>query len=312
MELLVAVLVFVTIAGLSVGIWWQRTTSRALRARLQAADVSDGGTINILRAAEQAEGWATGLAKLSATRAIDTLIQQSGQPFKPRTVFAIMAGLAVVACVLGGVRTGSLIVGLLCAALAASAPVIYLVMKRGQRLRMFEKQLPDGLDMMTRAIRAGHALTVSMQLVADEMKEPLGPEFARVVDEARLGSDLNETLDRLYGRIPMREVQFFATIVKIQRTSGGNLGEMLERLAEVLRERFKLLAQANALAAQQRWSAILVGISPLGFAMIFRLMNPKYFDPLFASPYGMPFIITGAVLEVVGFFTIWQLAKLKV
>ena len=313
MELIVAALVFVTIVAFVAGFGWQQAAKRALRARLQAAEVSDAGPGSLLRAAEETGGsWKSGLARFSPQQALDTLIQQSGQPFQARTVFVVMAALGFVVGLLAAVRTGSMLLGLVCAAAAGAAPVIYLVLKRGQRLGTFERQLPDGLDMMTRAIRAGHALTVSMQLVAEEMKEPVGTEFARVVDETRLGSDLNEALDRLYRRIPLKDVQFLTTVIKIQRTSGGNLGEMLERLAEVLRERFKLLAQAKALAAQQRWSAILVGLSPVGFAMVFRLMNPKYFDPLFASPHGMTFIFIGLALELVGFFVIWKIAQLKV
>jgi tight adherence protein B len=313
MEILTAALVFIAIVGLAMGIARQWTTRRSLRARLQSADSTEETSLGILRrGSDGGEGWAAEVANFSPQAALENLIQQSGQAIVPTTVLWIMAGLAAVAALLGGFRTGSVLIGLLCAAFAASAPIAFLVLKRGQRLSLFERQLPDALDMVTRASRAGHALTSSIQLVADEMPAPLGPEFARVVNEARMGSDLNEALDKLCVRIPLRDVRFLATVVKIQRRSGGNLAEMLDRLADVVRERFKLLSQAHALAAQQRWSAIRIGISPVAFAVIFRLMNPHYFDPLLESPRATQLIGAGILFEIVGFFVIWRIAKLKV
>jgi len=313
MEILTAALAFIAIVGLAVGLSYQLTMRRALRARLQPADSNEGPVVGILRReGEGGEGWAEGLATFSITATLETLIQQSGQTILPRTVLSIMAGLGVFAALLGLLRTESIVIGLLCGAFAASAPIVVLTLKRGQRMGRFERQLPDAIDMITRASRAGHALTASMQLVADEAPPPLGPEFARVVDEARMGSDLNEALDKLCRRIPLRDVRFLATVVKIQRMSGGNLAEMLDRLADVVRERFKLLAQAHALAAQQRWSAILIGISPVAFAVLFRLMNPHYFDPLLESPNATQLIAAGILFEIVGFVVIWRIAKLKV
>jgi tight adherence protein B len=313
MEFLTAALVFVAIVGCSVGLWWQGARKRALRDRLRPPDKADAASSGILRTAVgSGEGWPASLATFSVFETLATLIQQSGQTIRPRTVFATMAALGVVAALLGGLRTGSLLIGLLCAAFAACGPIVFLVFKRGQRLSRFERQLPDSLDMMTRATRAGHALTASMQLVAEEAGEPLGSELGWVVEETRLGSDINDALDKLCRRIPLRDVQFFATVIKIQRTSGGNLAEMLERLADVVRDRFKLLSQAQAIAMQQKWSAILIGISPVAFAVLFRLMNPRYFDPLFASPLGPTLITAGILSEVVGFAVIWRMSKLKV
>ena len=313
MELLTAGLVFIAVVGLAIGLFVQWASKRALRARLQRPDALDASSVTILRRPQEGdEFWLAHLSNFSPGAAIETLIQQSGQAIVARTVFSIMAALCAVAALLGALRTSSVLIGLLCGAFAASAPIVFLVLKRGQRLARFERQLPDALDMITRASRAGHALTASMQLVAEEMPAPLGIEFGRVVDEARMGSDLNEALDKLCRRIPLRDLRFLATVVKIQRMSGGNLSEMLERLADVVRERFKLLAQAHALAAQQRWSAILIGISPVAFAVIFRLMNPHYFDPLLQSPRATQLIATGILFEIIGFFVIWRIAKLKV
>jgi tight adherence protein B len=310
-ELLIAALVFVTIVGLGVGAWWHFARRRVLRERLRPAESSDTYDSEILRSTTTFEA-GDELATFSPAEALATLIYQSGQAVQPRTVGLMMAGLGVVAGLLGGLRTGSFLIALACALFAATAPIVFLVLKRTQRLTRFQHQLPDALDIITRATRAGHALSAGLQLVADEVSDPLGTEFGRVVDEVRLGNDMNDALQNMCRRIPLRDVQFLATVIRIQRTSGGNLGEMLDRLASVVRERFKLLSQASAVAAQQKWSAILIGVSPVAFAVLFRLMNPNYFDPLLASPHASLLIATGVAFEVVGFAVIWRISKLKV
>ena len=312
-ELLIAALVFVTIVGLGAGGSLYLSRRRLLRERLRPADEVETYDSDILRSEPiGSDDLVAGLSAFSPSDALATLIFQSGQSVQPRSIVLMMAGLATVAALLGALRTGSVLVGLACGAFAASGPIVFLVLKRTQRLNKFQQQLPDALDIITRATRAGHALSAGLQLVADEMSEPLGTEFARVVDEVRLGNDMNEALQGMCRRIPLRDVQFLATVIRIQRTSGGNLGEMLDRLASVVRERFKLLSQASAVAAQQKWSAILIGISPVAFAVIFRLMNPNYFDPLLASPHAPLLIGTGAAFEIVGFAVIWKISKLKV
>jgi tight adherence protein B len=312
MELLTAALVFVAIVGFAVGCWWYTADKRLVRARLRAGDAPEIADTGILRTAGAGDDWSTEFKAFSLWETLSRLVQQSGQTITPRSIVTMMAVLGLVAGLLGMMRTGSLLIGLACAAFAASGPIIFLVMKRGQRINKFQRQLPDALDMITRATRAGHALSAGLQLVADESPEPLGVEFMRVVDEVRLGNDINDALEGLCRRIPIRDVQFLSTIIRIQRTSGGNLGEMLDRLAAVVRDRFKLLSQARAVAAQQKWSAILIGLSPIAFAVLFRLMNPRYFDPLLASPKGPMLIMVGIAFEITGFAVIWRISKLKV
>lgn len=311
-EILIAGLVFVTFVGLGVGTWWHLARRRMLRERLRPAEELQTFDSDILRNTAALEGLPGEIAAFSPGEALATLIYQSGQTVRPRSVGLMMVGLGAVAGLLGGLRTGSFLIGLACAAFAASGPIVFLVLKRTQRINRFQQQLPDALDIITRATRAGHALSSGLQLVADEVADPLGTEFSRVVDEVRLGNDMNDALQGMCRRIPLRDVQFLATVIRIQRTSGGNLGEMLDRLAAVVRERFKLLSQASAVAAQQKWSAILIGISPIAFAVLFRLMNPKYFDPLLASPLAPMLISMGVAFEIVGFAVIWRISKLKV
>ena len=188
---------------------------------------------------------------------------------------------------------------------AASSP-------RGQNMRDFQRDFPDAMDMMTRAIRAGHALGSGVRLVGEEMPDPVGPEFARIAEELRLGRDINEALAGLEQRVPAEDVRFFCTAVSIQRTTGGNLAEVLDRLSEVIRERYKLLSHARVLSTQHRWSAILVGLSPIVFAIIFQLIHPDYFTAFFESPTAPMLLGVGLAFEAVGFFWVWRIAKIKV
>jgi tight adherence protein B len=133
-----------------------------------------------------------------------------------------------------------------------------------------------------------------------------------VDDEIRLGTDPGEALFGLETRMPTEDVRFFCTAIRIQRSAGGNLAEILDRLAEVIRERFKILSYARVLSSQHKWSAICVGLSPVIFGLMFQLLNPGYFDTMLADPIGPVLIGAGLVLEAIGFFTIWRIAQIKV
>ena len=198
-------------------------------------------------------------------------------------------------------------------ALAMGAiPIVFLVYKRNQRFQKFQQQFPDALDMMTRAIRAGNALSLAVRLVGEEMPNPTGTEFKRVAEETQLGMDPGEALMRLQGRVATEDVAFFCAAVQIQRSAGGNLAEILDRLSEVIRERFKLLSHARVLSAQHRMTAVCVGLSPLAFALLFEVMRPGYFEPLLNSPLAPLLLGAGFALEAIGFFVIWRIATIKV
>jgi tight adherence protein B len=187
-----------------------------------------------------------------------------------------------------------------------------MLYKRSVRLGRFEKSFPDALDAMARAIRAGNALSAAIQLVAEESPDPIGPEFRRVVEEIRLGLNPADALFKLVDRVPTEDIRFFCAAIRIQRGSGGNLAELLDRLSEVIRERYRILSHARVLSAQHKWTAICVGLSPLVFAIGLQLMNPGYFEPLLTSAMGPMLIIAGLVLEAIGFFAIWRIAQIKV
>jgi tight adherence protein B len=264
---------------------------------------------------ENPEEAARRLGRLGRSRLyirLTTLAEQSGRTGSISDILLVMAALAALGAVAGGMRTGTLGWSLLCALAGASIPVLFLVYKRQQRMKQFSKHFPDALDMMARSIRAGYALAGGIQLVGEEMPDPVGEELRRVFEEIRLGLEPGDALAKLAERIPTDDVRFFCTAIRIQRTSGGNLAETLDRLSEVIRERFKLLSHAHAIAAQQRWGAIFVGSSPLLLAVLLRLTSPHYFDEAVKHPAGPMMLLVGLALEAVGFFMVWRIAKIKV
>jgi tight adherence protein B len=223
-----------------------------------------------------------------------------------------MGSCALIGGAIAAYRTGGIVITILSAFIVGSLPYFYLLHKRYRRFQQFEQHFPDALDMITRSIRAGHALSSAIGLVGQEMPDPVGQEFRRVFEEIRLGLDPGEALLGIQRRVPMEDTGFFCTAISIQRIGGGNLAEILERLAEVIRERFKLLKHARVLSTQHRWTAICVGLSPFAFALIFELSHPGYFDPLLKSPYAPYMLTAGFALEAIGFFAIWRIAQIEV
>jgi tight adherence protein B len=313
MALTIAFLVFLAIVILVVGLWWVAQAERSVRARLKRPGSADG-PVQILRPdVERSEGALGGLfSGTGLMKRLDDLVTQSGHKGTPSDFVLIILAFAVVGGAAGWLRTGTFLWGLITAVAVGSLPIVYLMYRRRRRLNTFQIQFPDALDTVTRAIRAGNALSGAIRVVAEDMPDPVGEEFRRVDEQIRLGMDPGEALFRLQERVPVEDMSFFCTAIRIQRGVGGNLAEVLDRLAEVIRERFKILSYARVLSAQHRWAAICVGLSPAIFAIIFELLHPGYFDALKTNPIGPWLVSAGLILEAIGFFMVWRIAQIKV
>ena len=310
--LIVAALVFVGIFVLVVGLWWVRASEEQVRRRL-SRPVGEK-KLELLRSdAVAAESvWARLARRSDLVGQLAKLAEQSGSRHSATNVLLIMAAVSCSAGLLAWWRTthpGSMVLSMI---VAAALPVLYLMYKRHKRLQRFSNSFADAVDMMSRAIRAGNALSAAIQLVGDEMADPVGHEFRRVADEIRLGVEPGQALSHLSNRIPTEDVEFFCTAINIQRGSGGNLAEILDRLSDVIRKRFELLSHARVLSSQQRYAALFVGLSPALFSIMFYILDPKYFDPLIESPSAPMLVTAGLTLELIGALVIWRLAKIKV
>jgi tight adherence protein B len=312
MPLTIALLVFLAIMILFVGVWWVAQAERSVRARLKRP--AAGGPAQILRAdVERREGARAGLfGGTDLMERLDDLIMQSGYKGTPTDIALVTLVFAVVGGAAGWLRTGAFFWGFLALIVAGPLPIVYLLYRRRRRLNTFQKQFPDALDTITRGIRAGNALSGAIRIVAEDMPDPVGEEFRRVDEEIRLGMDPGEALFRLQKRVPAEDMAFFCTAIRIQRGVGGNLAEVLDRLAEVIRERFKILSYARVLSAQHRWAAVCVGLSPAIFAVMFELLHPGYFDALKTNPIGPGLVGAGLILEAIGFLVVWRIAQIKV
>jgi tight adherence protein B len=191
-------------------------------------------------------------------------------------------------------------------------PFAYLKWRRTARLHRFEEMFPEALDLMSRAVRAGHAFSAGMKMVADELRDPVGPEFRKAFDEQNYGLPLKESLNNLSQRVPLLDVRFFATAVLIQRETGGNLAEILDNLANVVRERFKIRRQVRVHTAHGRMTGYVLMALPAFLAVALTTINPEHMGQLFRDPIGKSMIVAGICMQVIGWFWIRQVVKIEV
>ena len=191
-------------------------------------------------------------------------------------------------------------------------PFKILALKAKRRLKKFEKQLPDALELLSRGLKAGHAFASGLQLVADEMPNPIGGEFFKTFKEYNHGMDLNTALLHLCQRLDLRDLRFFTTAVMIQRETGGNLAEILDKIATLIRERFKLRNQIQGLTAEGRLSGIILLLLPPATALAMFYLNPDYILLLVNHPMGRMMSITALFFQALGIITIRKIVRIKV
>jgi tight adherence protein B len=193
-----------------------------------------------------------------------------------------------------------------------SIPILYIYWKKQKRLKRFEEQLPEALEMLARSVRAGHTFTGGLQLVGQEFDDPVSTEFNKTMDEINFGVGYEDALKNLVSRIESDDLKLFVISVIIQRTSGGNLAEILDNLSRLIRERFVLKGQVKTLTAEARLSAYILIALPflVGFWIFFA--NPSYVGLLFEDPIGNTMLIIAGVMMVVGIVLMKKMTMLKV
>jgi tight adherence protein B len=196
--------------------------------------------------------------------------------------------------------------------LGAAIPFVVLLRKRAVRIRRFEEQFPEALDTLSRAIKAGHAFTTAMGMVADEGQDPIGPEFRKTFDEQNFGLPLKDALNNLAMRVGLLDVRFFVTAVLIQRETGGNLSEILENLAYVVRERFKILRQVRVYTAHGRMTGYVLMALPAFLAIALKFINPEHMDLLFTNHYGRLMLCGVVVMQTIGYLWIRKIVTIEV
>ena len=204
-----------------------------------------------------------------------------------------------------------LVVSIGFAVVAAFLPLVYLRFKRSKRLQLFEEQFPEAIDLIARALRAGHALTTGLGMVSEEVPAPVGEEFKRLYDEQNFGLSLPEAMRAMARRVPVLDARFFVTAVLTQREAGGNLSEVLDNLASVMRERFKLKRQVRVASAHGRMSAWVLSCMPPALAGILFILSPNFMKVLWEDPWGINLLLIAGALQLIGTFIISRLVRIE-
>jgi tight adherence protein B len=205
-----------------------------------------------------------------------------------------------------------LIVALGSAVVGGSLPFAYLYWKKAKRMARFQRQLPEALELIARALRAGHAFFVGLKLVGEEFAEPIGPEFKRAFDEVSMGISVPQALENLANRVDCLDLKFFVTSVSVQRETGGNLAEIIESLGRLIRKRFELYMKIKALSAEGKVSAIILFALPIVVGLLLYRMNPDYIGLLFTDPIGHTMLMVGSTLMIVGAFITSRMINIEV
>ncbi|HMP05638.1 MAG TPA: type II secretion system F family protein [Lacipirellulaceae bacterium] len=278
-------------------------------------DRSDGSSLAELSQLVAAQrGDAKGLLEQLLLRwfNLSRLFEQADVSMSVTRFVAICAGVGVgstFACLAAGINYALAPLAGVC---FGTLPVAWLVFKRKRRLKKFAAQLPEALELVARALRAGHSLAAGFRLVASEMSQPIGGEFSRVFEEQNLGLPLEEALESLTERVPNLDLKFFATAVILQRQTGGDLAEILDKIGSLIRERFKIWGQVQALTGEGRLSGIvLLALPPMLFVAVYR-MNPDYLMLLFTDDLGKKMLIGGILMQLFVALVIRKIVNIRV
>jgi tight adherence protein B len=320
--LTLVVLVFIALMLLMEGLYlfWRSHRSqnaRQLQRRLQSLQQARGDSkqINVLRerAMSDVPTLQRTLARLRSARQLDELIQQAGVNWSVSRLLLTSAACGAVALMMSSqlARLPGL-PALAVGAASALLPWLYLRHQRGRRLNQIERQLPEALDLITRALRAGHTFPTGMQMISEEMRGPIATEFRLVNDEISFGASLEQALTNLSERVPITDLRYFVVSVLIQRESGGNLAEILGNLSRLIRERFKLLSKVRVLSADGRLSGWIIGLMPFALAGAFNLINPKFISTLWTDPIGIAIVKYMLGLMAVGALMLRHIVRIRV
>lgn len=320
--ILLAILVFVVVAGAAFAfgsLFNQRgAQARLIKERLaderKAPERSPDDELALLRDEQ-----------LSEIPALDSLLRRSSRISELQTMLAqgsldLRAGNFLGVCALSGLALGLVAylftsraeAGWIGLVIGVVLPYGYASVRRNRRFEKFEELFPEAIDTLARAVRAGHAFTTALELITNEVAEPVAGEFRQLFEEQKFGMPVRDALMNLTERVPLVDVKFFVTAVMLQRETGGNLAEILDNLSYVIRERFKIQRQVRVYTAQGRLTmALLMGMPPVIVAVML-VVNPGFIHPLFADPIGHALVVGGITLQTLGYFVIRKIIRIQV
>lgn len=317
---LLVVFITIAVAALAFGAAYEEKNARArrLRERLAgleaAAKRNPSEEIDLLRDELMSEIPALNrlLTRWSRAGSLQQRLSQAGLNVRAGKFLLTVACTAAAAMVLGLTFGNSWLLGILAGGLGAVVPFGYVAFRRTRRFRRFEQMFPEAIELLVRATRAGHPFTSALELIANELGEPIAGEFRKVFEEQKYGLPVRDALLNMTVRMPLLDVKFFVTSVMLQRETGGNLAEILEKLAYVIRERFKIRRQVRVYTAQGRLTMGLLMILPPGVVFLISLIDPDLIKLLFVDPLGHAMIAVAVIMQSIGYVLLRKIINIEV
>jgi tight adherence protein B len=252
------------------------------------------------------------LRRSSRVSEIQKMLSQGGLTIKAGNFLGICIVAGIAACIVAYVISNRIEIAWVALLVGFVLPYSYASMMRQRRFNKFEELFPQAIDTLARAVRAGHAFTTALEMITNEISEPVAGEFRQLYEEQKFGMPVRDALMNLTERIPSVDVKFFVTAVMLQRETGGNLAEILDNLSYVIRERFKIQRQVRVYTAQGRLTmALLMGMPPI-IVVVMMAINPAFIRPLFSDPIGHTLLVGGITLQTVGYFVIRKIIRIQV
>jgi tight adherence protein B len=252
------------------------------------------------------------LLSIRWTDKLSRMIEQSGTESTLGVFILLSIVLASGGFVIGLWVASNPLLSLIIAFFLGVFPFLYVYLKKKRRMEKFQRQLPDALDLIARALKAGHAFTGGLKMVGDELGEPVGTEFEKTLHEINFGSGIPEALKGLTQRVDCPDLRFFIISVIIQRETGGNLAEILGKIAYLIRERFKLQSRVHVLASEGKLSAIILIAIPFVIALALSVLNPVYIKTLFFDPVGKALVAFALIMMAIGIVVMKRMIEIKV
>jgi tight adherence protein B len=318
----IAILVFLAVVGAAAFVFFALETrnarARVLRDRLatldNAAHRNPSEDLALLREELLSDIPAVNklLTRYPKIVRLRRLLSQADMKIQAGTFLLISVTAALLTGLLAAYLAGWWVWGIVFGAVAGPAPLFYVSIMRSRRFRKFESMFPEAVGLLSRAVRAGHALTTAIELIATELAEPVAGEFRILFEEQKFGLPVRDAMLNLAERVPIVDVKFFVTAVLLQRETGGNLAEILDKLSYVIRERFKILRQVRVYTAHGRITMAILMALPLALGGSMAVLNPEFMKPLFRDPIGHVMIAAGVLMQTMGFFLIRRIIRIKV
>ena len=314
---LIFVAVFLLVQGLAIPVFGESAQARKrLKKKLGEIESASGEEAysSLLREKylRKLSPWERSLERLPRMEALATLIEQSGAKYLAYRVVLFAIALAVTAAFFSWVYFRLWYAPIIAAALAFYLPFMKIMSNRTKRMGQFEEQLPDAIETMTRALRAGHPFPAALKMIGDEFDDPIAAEFELTFGDINYGNDVRRAMLGLLSRIPTVTVMALVTAVLVQKESGGNLAEILERISSVIRGRFRLYRKIKTLSAEGRMSAWVLALVPLGLFIILMVTSPDYLPALINDIRGQKMIIGGMISAACGIFWIRKILRIEV